>query len=196
VSRAPVEDRSLEGNYAGAVTRLAAYAADTFFMVASYGVVLAVIVFVYNLAVRSDEIQAPSQSTLPYLVGLAVWIFVYNGVCWAMWWKTPGKALLGLRVVERDGSDLRVRTAFRRALWWQLCFLVPFSQIGIIVGQERRALHDVLAGTTVVYDWNARDARWRMMARHNVEAADDRDVDGGAVDEPGADRDGADHGRG
>ena len=104
-------------------------------------------------------------------------------------------SLLGLRVVERDGSDLRARTGFRRAFWWQACFLVPFSQIGIVVGRERRALHDVLAGTTVVYDWNARDARWRLMARGRTGAATDLDTatDSGAAT-AGADRAGVDHG--
>jgi uncharacterized RDD family membrane protein YckC len=186
VSPVTVPDGSLEGHYAGPVTRLAAYAADAFFMVASYGVVLSVIVFVFNLVVRSDQIEAPSDSTIPYLIGLVVWIFLYNGLTWALWWKTPGMTLLGLRVVERNGSDLRVRTAFRRALWWQLCFLVPFSQIGIVVGRERRALHDVLAGTTVVYDWNARDARWRMLARRRV-GVDDDEATGGGADGSGAD---------
>lgn len=195
MSRKRAAEDSLEGNYAGAATRLAAYAADSFFMVMSYGFVLAVVVFVFNLIVRNDDVTAPAQSTLPYLVGLAIWIFLYNGACWALWWKTPGMSLLGLRVVERDGSDLRVRTGFRRAFWWQACFLVPLSQIGIIVGRERRALHDVLAGTTVVYDWNARDARWRLMARGRTGAAADLDAaaaSGAAA--AGADRDGADHG--
>lgn len=195
MSRAVPPEESLEGHYAGPVTRLAAFAADSFFIGASYGLLLASIVFVFNLFSRSDQIEAPSDSTVVYVVGLVVWIFLYNGACWAVWWKTPGKGLMGLRIVERDGRDLRVRAAFRRALWWQLCFLVPFSQIGIVVGRERRALHDVLAGTTVVYDWNARDARWRLLARQRVRGDDDQRVtrrsdsaDGTTSDDKGTDR--------
>ena len=178
-------DQSLEGHYAGPFTRLVAYVADAFLMAASYGVLLSVVVFVFNLAARSNEIEAPSQTTLWYAGGLLLWILFYNGFCWALWWKTPGKSLLGLRVVERDGADLRVRVALRRAIWWQLCFLVPFSHIGIIVGNERRSLHDVLANTTVVYDWNARDARWRLLAARRIrldhaqdpDHESDRDID-------------------
>ena len=125
VSRKKAAEDSLEGNYAGAATRLAAYAADSFFMVTTYGFVLAVVVFVFNLIVRNDDVTAPAQSTLPYIVGLVIWIFLYNGVCWALWWKTPGMSLLGLRVVERDGSDLRARTGFRRAFWWQRASSCP-----------------------------------------------------------------------
>lgn len=175
MSRAELEavDETLEGNYAGPVTRLAAYAADAFLMGVSYGFILSMIVFVWNLFSRSDEIEAPSESTIVWIVGLIVWIYLYNAFCWALWWKTPGKSLLGLRVVQRDGADLRASTAFRRAFWWQACFLVPFSQIGIIFGRERRALHDVLAHTTVVYDWNARNARWRLLAGRRVRVDDD-----------------------
>jgi uncharacterized RDD family membrane protein YckC len=36
---------------------------------------------------------------------------------------------------------------------------------GILLGRDRRALHDVIAGTTVVYDWDAREARIRSLAR-------------------------------
>jgi hypothetical protein len=37
-----------------------------------------------------------------------------------------------------------------------------------VIGRERRALHDVIAGTTVVYDWDARAARWRLLSRASV----------------------------
>jgi phage shock protein PspC (stress-responsive transcriptional regulator) len=33
------------------------------------------------------------------------------------------------------------------------------------VGREHRALHDVIAGTAVVYGWDARAARLRFLAR-------------------------------
>ena len=31
--------------------------------------------------------------------------------------------------------------------------------VGILLGNRRRALHDVIAGTTVIYSWDARAAR-------------------------------------
>jgi len=53
-----------------------------------------------------------------------------------------------------------------RTLGLGLCLLllgIPF--LGIIFQRERRALDDFLAGTAVVYDWEARAARLRWMAR-------------------------------
>jgi hypothetical protein len=37
--------------------------------------------------------------------------------------------------------------------------------LGILVQRERRALHDLIAGTAVVYSWDARAARLRFLAR-------------------------------
>jgi hypothetical protein len=33
------------------------------------------------------------------------------------------------------------------------------------VQRERRALHDIIAGTAVIYEWDARAARLRFLAR-------------------------------
>jgi uncharacterized RDD family membrane protein YckC len=75
-------------------------------------------------------------------------------------------AIIGLRVVNRDGSGIRARQAVVRALTLPLgALLLGLGYIGIVVGRERRALQDVCAGTTVVYDWDARAARWRLLSR-------------------------------
>ena len=37
--------------------------------------------------------------------------------------------------------------------------------VGILLGNRRRALHDVIAGTTVIYSWDARAARLRFLSR-------------------------------
>jgi len=37
--------------------------------------------------------------------------------------------------------------------------------VGILMGNRRRALHDVIAGTAVIYSWDARAARLRFLSR-------------------------------
>ncbi len=37
--------------------------------------------------------------------------------------------------------------------------------VGILVGDRRRALLDVIAGTAVIYSWDARAARLRFLSR-------------------------------
>jgi hypothetical protein len=43
--------------------------------------------------------------------------------------------------------------------------------LGILVQREHRALHDLIAGTAVVYSWDARAARLRFLAREAELAA-------------------------
>lgn len=163
--RADPPSGSLAGHYAGPVTRLAAYVVDAFASVASYGLMLSMIAFLWQLISRED-LTLPADNSLVWLIGLGVWLFVYFAGTWALAAKTPGMAVLGLRVVQRDGGELTVRQAVVRAIAFPLSFvLLGLGFVGIVVGRERRALHDVIAHTTVVYDWDARAARWRLLSR-------------------------------
>ena len=168
--RADPPTESLTGHYAGPVTRLAAYAVDASASVASYGLLLSLIAFMWQLIGRED-LTLPADNSLLWLIGLGVWIFLYFWGSWALAAKTPGMAVLGLRVVRRDGGDLRAGRAAVRALTLPLGALtLGLGYIGIVIGNERRALHDVIAGTTVVYDWDARAARWRLLSRRAEES--------------------------
>lgn len=163
--RADPPAESLAGHYAGPVTRAAAYAIDAAASVASYGIALSMVAFLWQLISRED-LTLPADNSFLWLVGLGVWVFVYFAGAWAVAAKTPGMAILGLRVVQRDGGELRPRQAVVRALTFPLgAALLGLGYIGIVIGRERRALHDVCAGTTVVYDWDARAARWRLLSR-------------------------------
>jgi uncharacterized RDD family membrane protein YckC len=53
-----------------------------------------------------------------------------------------------------------------RTLAFPLSFLLlGLGFAGILLGRDRRALHDSIAGTAVVYAWDARAARLRFLAR-------------------------------
>jgi uncharacterized RDD family membrane protein YckC len=163
--RADPPTESMTGHYAGPATRLGAYAVDACLSVALYGLLLSLVALLWQLVARKD-LTLPADNSIWWLVGLGVWLFIYFAGSWALAAKTPGMAILGLRVVARDGGPLRVRQAVVRALTFPLSFLVlGLGFVGIVVGDERRALHDVCAGTTVVYDWDARAARWRLLSR-------------------------------
>jgi uncharacterized RDD family membrane protein YckC len=161
---------SLAGNYAGPVTRLAAYAIDAFLSVSAYGLFLSLIVFLWQLVSR-DDLTIPAQDSVIWLIGMVFWLFFYFAGSWALAAKTPGMAVLGLRVVQRDGGDITVRHAVVRTLAFPLSFLLlGLGFVGLVIGKERRGLHDVIAHTTVVYDWDARAARWRQLNRQAAEA--------------------------
>jgi uncharacterized RDD family membrane protein YckC len=64
--------------------------------------------------------------------------------------------LLGVQVVDRDGSEVSTRRGLVRTLVFPLSFLLlGIGFLGILFGRGRRALHDSIAGTAVVYAWDA-----------------------------------------
>ena len=155
---------SLVGHYAGPVSRLAAFAVDVAVSTLILTVSVRVIASVCDLVFRTTL----DYSDAPQLVGWAVlvgWLFLYYFVSWSVAGKTVGMGILGLRVVRRDGSKLGKGRAFVRTVTFPLSFLFfGLGLVGIVFGREHRAFHDVCGDTTVVYDWDTRAARLRILA--------------------------------
>ena len=143
------------GEYAGPATRFVAYAVDLVVSAILLVVIVAgFIAFVDIITGAEIELKVATEVGA---TATAIWLFLYFFVSWATTGKTPGMTLFGVRVVQRDGTILGVRRAAVRTLAFPLSFLVfGLGLIGIAIGREHRALHDVIAGTTVVYDWEAR----------------------------------------
>ncbi len=100
------------------------------------------------------------------LVILVVWEFVYYSYQWAVGGRTIGMAVFGLQVVTTEGGPIGGRQAVVRTLGLAVSLMLFFVAFwGIIFQRERRALDDLIAGTAVVYSWDARAARLRWMAR-------------------------------
>ncbi len=69
-------------------------------------------------------------------------------------------AIVGLQVVTKDGGDVGSGRALLRTLVLPLSvILLGIGILTILVSRNRRALHDIVAGTAVVYSWNARAGR-------------------------------------
>jgi uncharacterized RDD family membrane protein YckC len=160
-----------QGHYAGAVTRLAAFAVDQSVATAAFAITTAVLTWVVHLVTAGELTWEPA----PAVTGLLFvgWLFLYYAYPWSVSGKTFGMALLGIRVVQADGSRASVRNGVLRTLALPLSFLtLGLGFVPIITGRHRRALHDRIAGTAVVYAWDARAARLRFLARqqHTDEA--------------------------
>ena len=157
---------SHQGHYAGAATRLAAFAIDQSAATAIFAMGSAVLAWVLTL-VTAGEVDWRPASWLT-AAAYVIWLFIYYAYPWAMSGKTLGMALLGIRVVRVDGSPANARNATLRTLALPLSFLtLGIGFLPIVFGRERRALHDVIAGTAVVYSWDARAARLRFLARQH-----------------------------
>lgn len=165
---------SLEGHYAGSVSRFLAYIID---------VAVSTGLFALGLAVTSLAVQVVTRhqvnwnrTNIVVAVIYVAWEFFYFGYSWAMSGRTFGMAVLGVRVVRADGRHLDAWRGALRALVFPLSFLfLGLGFLGILVQREHRALHDLIAGSAVIYGWDARAARIRFLAR------DDKTVAGGEL---------------
>jgi uncharacterized RDD family membrane protein YckC len=79
-------------------------------------------------------------------------ILVYYMFFWTLLGYTPGKFLLGLKIIRRDGSKLTPGRAFLRFIgYWISAIPLFFGFIWIIFDHRRQGWHDKLADTQVIY---------------------------------------------
>lgn len=156
---------SRQGHYAGPVTRLVGYALDQGVVNGLYTVTLAFL-DAGNRALngQASDLRIPTPVAI---VAYALWWLAYFAYPWAASGRTLGMTLIGIRVVRTDGSELSPGRALLRAVTLPLGFVTfGLGFLWALVDRRRRALHDVLAGSSVVYDWDARAARLRFLARN------------------------------
>ncbi|WP_175428253.1 RDD family protein [Bacillus solimangrovi] len=85
-----------------------------------------------------------------YLIALPV---IWNGFL-------IGKRLTGMRIVKLNGEKVSVKTMIVRQLGGGFIYLISFGILSfvscfmVIMRQDRRAIHDFLAGTIVIEDKN------------------------------------------
>jgi uncharacterized RDD family membrane protein YckC len=155
---------SSQGNYAGAVSRFLAYVIDLAVSTGLFALGLAAISFVAQV-VTGHSITW-NRSNIVVAIIFAIWQFFYFGYSWAASGRSLGMAVLGLRVVRADGAGLDPWRGFLRALVFPLSFLFfGLGFLGILVQREHRALQDLIAGSAVIYAWDARAAHLRFLAR-------------------------------
>ena len=162
----PPEEMTIgrQGHYAGAVSRLAAFATDVGALWGLYLLWQLLLDAVVKL-ITGHTYTLTSHRVLA-LVVLVAWLFLYFAYQWAVSGKTLGMAVFGVQVVTVEGGPITARQAVVRTLGLALCFLtLGIGFLGIIYQRQRRALDDFVADTAVVYDWDARAARLRWLAR-------------------------------
>ena len=151
-------------HFGGAVSRFVAYAVDLGVSIGVFMLALAAISFAASI-ITGDSISW-NRNDLPVAILFVVWEFVYFAYSWGASGKTLGMALLGVKVVAADGTLAGPRRAVIRTLAFPLSFLLfGLGFTGILFQRDRRALHDMIAGTAVVYYWEARAARLRFLDR-------------------------------
>ena len=151
---------SRQGNYAGGVSRLAAFAADIGIAWASLLIMLGMISVALSLLL-SRSVSLHNDWKIVADVAIVFWFFTYFAYQWTLGGKTRGMAIFGLRVV----------TSVVRTITLPLSIIpAGLGLFGIVLRVDHRGWHDRFAKTCVVYDWDARAARLLWLARQREQA--------------------------
>jgi uncharacterized RDD family membrane protein YckC len=105
--------------------------------------------YVKDLLGVEDQIGQFLVLISPALFLLALMYFVF---CWSFVGYTPGKALLGLRIVRRDGQPLSVKRAMLRYFsYWLSAIPLFLGFIWVLFDRKHEGWHDKIAHTQVIY---------------------------------------------
>ena len=161
----PANVTSRQGNYAGGVSRLAAFGADVGIAWATLLIILGMISIALSLLLNRS-ISLYNNWKIVADLSIVFWFFIYFAYQWTLGGKTLGMAIFGLRVVSVEGAPISGRAAVVRTVTLPLSIIpAGLGLFGIVLRVDHRAWHDRFARTCVVYDWDARAARLLWLAR-------------------------------
>jgi uncharacterized RDD family membrane protein YckC len=152
--------QALQGHHAVSVSRFLAFVADQFTL--SLHFVTGQALVSLALEVITGASWEPTDHRWAVAVLYSVWWFVYFALPLAVTGRTVGMAIVGVRVVRADGARLEAPRAAARTAVFPLSFLL--LGVGFLIGlirRDRRELHDLIAGTAVIYAWDAEIAAMR-----------------------------------
>jgi uncharacterized RDD family membrane protein YckC len=135
--------------YGGIATRAVGLALDV--------AIAQIIVFAGGavLALVASLVDAQFDDTLMAILATAAWAIVV-GIYFVLFWstagQTPGMRVMGLRVRTPDGQHPGVGRSIVRLIGLGLAIIPLFAGfLPVLVDDRRRGIHDMLAGTLVVY---------------------------------------------
>ena len=163
------------GRYAGFFSRGAAWVLDRLIVFGIAFVILLVIEYFFSLFRIDQWLESLSdQAMLNVVLALVfstVGIYflvsiVYNVWFWLVSGQTPGKRVLGLRVIRTDGTRLKLSNALRRQVGYWISAILYLGFIWILFDNKRQGFHDKIAGTIVVYSWPEGRLRGTFVIEH------------------------------
>lgn len=144
----PEPARAFQGERAGLPTRAVAAVIDVAVVVLLVFMSWLALWFVLALAQRGSPTGVP---------GLALAIVFGTFLLWAYWtgaWATGGRSIgayvMGLRVVNYRGEQMRWIGAAARAAF---CVGFPFGLLWVLISRQNRSVQDLVMRTSVIYDW-------------------------------------------
>lgn len=175
--------RTMAGTYAGYVSRVVAFIIDVAILLLGLGLASAFVTNTLALFGALDIVQqflySGSLMADISLVLLAVTNFLavsgYGVLFWTLTGSTPGHAILGLRVVDKNGDRLVFWQSIRRIIGAYVSgFALFLGFIWPLFDKRRQGWHDKIGSTFVVYDWPAKPDENFLNDRVQQELAEDR----------------------
>ena len=163
------EPQGYLGYYAGFISRLVAFFIDMAAIAISFTVigwlftVTATMmqfrtILGFSLRQFPQIINILDNMASPAVVALitVIYSFGYFIFFWSMTGQTVGNAFLGLRIVTTQGRRVPIWQAVLRLAGYVISFATLFlGFLWIVVDNHRQGLHDKIAGTYVIYTWDA-----------------------------------------
>ncbi len=145
--------------YAGVVTRAVAFATDVALVQAILfliGIVVALIIEAFSSFNLDGDVETILGAVGVWSLALATYFTAF----WALTGQTPGMRALGIDVVACNGSRLTVGRSLLRLAGMVLAALPFFAgYLLILLRDDRRGLHDLLARSVVRYAEKKRPPR-------------------------------------
>ena len=181
------QPQDLLGYYAGFISRTLAFAIDTAITSATF-IALTWFVSVTATTLQLRTFLGFSAGTLPWFKSFVDFLFgpvsaallsftyilVYHVFFWVLTGQTPGKALLGVRVVTIEGKRVPpLRGILRFASYLLSALPLGLGFLWVLIDDNRQGWHDKIAGTYVIYSWAARpDERFLAEELERVNGVD------------------------
>jgi len=132
--------------YSGPVSRAIAYGLDTFIVAVGFTAAAVVTGMIASvIGAKAHDLARAAASA--YLLVLPALLAFYCALFWALAGRTPGMALLGIRVVALDGRRPSWLSALVRAV---VLAYFPLGAAWALVDRRHQAVHDKLARTVVI----------------------------------------------
>ena len=136
--------------YAGLVSRAIAYLIDVLITAVVFAVGTAVTSLIASVvSARAYDLTRSVASA--YLVVLPAMLALYCTLFWSLAGRTPGMALVGVRVVTTGGRPVSWPVALIRAI--VLAYL-PVLALWAVVDRRHQGLHDKVCRTAVIVNPN------------------------------------------
>lgn len=155
------ENVAFDYDVAGIGSRFLAALIDTILIILVQVILVGGVLLITNLAL--DDVSSTVSAWVAGILGLVSFVFFWGFyIFFEILWngQTPGKRIVGLRVIRVDGTPVAVSEVIIRNLVRIIDFMPIAYGVGVVtmfINTNSRRVGDLAAGTLVVHDRGVKD---------------------------------------